>query len=38
MEITNASAAHELTGWHDYEYVNASNYEPADDSVSNNNQ
>ncbi len=37
MEITGASAAHETTGWNDYEYVNSSTYEPAIDGVSNNN-
>ncbi len=38
MEVTNKSAAHETTGWNDYEYVNSSTYEPANDSVANNNQ
>jgi hypothetical protein len=38
MEITAASAAHESTGWNDYEYLNSAKYEPANDSVSNNNQ
>lgn len=38
MEITNSSAAHEGTGWNDYEYVNSSSYEPANDAVANNNQ
>lgn len=37
MEITPASAAHETTGWNDYEYLNSAGYEPADDSVANNN-
>jgi hypothetical protein len=37
MEITNKSAAHEITGWNDYEYVNSGTYEPADDAVANNN-
>jgi hypothetical protein len=35
MEITNTPAAHEVTGWNDYEYVNANVYEPANDSASN---
>lgn len=38
MEITNSSAAHEVTGWNDYEYVNSSAYDPANDAVANNNQ
>jgi hypothetical protein len=38
MEITGASAAHETTGWNDYEYLNSAKYEPANDSISNNNQ
>ncbi len=38
MEITNTSAAHEATGWNDYEYVNSSTYEPADDTLANNNR
>lgn len=38
MEITNASAAHEVTSWNDYEYVNSSTYEPANDLVGNNDQ
>jgi rhamnogalacturonan endolyase len=37
MEITNTSAAHEVTGWNDYGFLNSSSYEPANDSVSNNN-
>jgi hypothetical protein len=36
MEVTNNSAAHETTGWKDYEFLNATTYEPADDSVGNN--
>ncbi|HWB87136.1 MAG TPA: polysaccharide lyase family protein [Bryobacteraceae bacterium] len=35
MEITNTSAAHESTGWNDYEYLNTSTYEPANDSLPN---
>jgi len=38
MEITRASAAHETAGWNDYEYLNSAKYEPAKDSISNNNQ
>ena len=38
MEITNKSAAHEVTGWNDYEYLYGATYEPADDSAPNNNQ
>jgi hypothetical protein len=38
MEITAASAAHEITGWNDYEYLNSIKYEPANDSIPNNNQ
>jgi hypothetical protein len=38
MEITNTSAAHEVTGWNDYEYVNSSTAESANDAVANNNQ
>jgi hypothetical protein len=37
MEITGRSAEHSSTRWHDYEYVNASGYEAAVDSTSNNN-
>ncbi len=37
MEIANASAAHETTGWNDYEYLNSSTYEPANDILPNNN-
>ncbi len=36
MEITNKSAAHEVTGWNDYEYLNTAMYEPANDAVANN--
>ena len=35
MEITGTSAAHEVTGLNDYEYMNSSGYEPADDTVGN---
>ena len=38
MEITPASVAHEATGWNDYEYLNSAKYEPANDSISNNNK
>ncbi len=38
MEITNNSAAHEVTGWNDYEYVYGATYEAANDSVPNNNR
>jgi hypothetical protein len=38
MEITAASAAHEATGWNDYEYLNSAKDEPANDSISNNSQ
>jgi hypothetical protein len=37
MEITNTSAAHEVTGWNDYEYLNSSTCEAANDGVANNN-
>lgn len=37
METANRSAAHEVTGWNDYEFVNGSTYEPANDSIANNN-
>lgn len=36
MEITSKSAAHEVTGWSDYEYLNSNTYEPANDTVANN--
>jgi hypothetical protein len=36
MEITNTSAAPSSTGWHDYEYVDATGYTPANDAVSSN--
>ena len=38
MEIANTPASHEVTGWNDYEYLNSSAYEPANDAVSNNAQ
>jgi hypothetical protein len=42
LEITNQSAAHESTGWNDYEFVTSGAsgtvYEPANDAVNNNNQ
>jgi hypothetical protein len=38
MEITNTSAVHEVTDWNDYEYVNSSTSEPANDAVANNNE
>ena len=37
LEITCHSAVHESTGWNDYEYVNSTSYEPANDSSANNN-
>ncbi|MGH9585255.1 MAG: polysaccharide lyase family protein, partial [Bryobacteraceae bacterium] len=36
MEITNKSAAHEVTGWNDYEYLYGAIDEPANDSIANN--
>ena len=36
MEITNTSAAHEATGWNDYEFLYGSNDEPANDATPNN--
>jgi hypothetical protein len=38
MEITKTSAAHEGTGWNDYEFIYGSTDEPANDSLSNNNR
>lgn len=38
MEIANTSAAHEVTGWYDYEYLNSSTYESGKDALSNNGQ
>ena len=38
MDITAATAAHETTGWNDYEYLNSVTYEPAKDDISNNNR
>jgi hypothetical protein len=38
MEITAASTAHEITGWNDYDYQNSVTFEPANDSIANNNQ
>jgi hypothetical protein len=38
MEITNNSAAHEATGWNDYEFLNSTTYEPANDRIANNNR
>jgi hypothetical protein len=38
MEITNKSAAHDVTGWNDYEYLYGGTYEAANDSIPNNNQ
>ncbi|MGH9404105.1 MAG: polysaccharide lyase family protein [Terriglobia bacterium] len=35
MEIASQTAAHESTGWNDYEYVNSTAYEPANDSLPN---
>ncbi|MGD0667236.1 MAG: polysaccharide lyase family protein [Bryobacteraceae bacterium] len=37
MEITNNSAAQEVTGWNDYEFLYGTTDEPANDGVSNNN-
>jgi hypothetical protein len=36
MEITGTSGAPATTGWHDYEFVDASGYVPANDGVSSN--
>ena len=36
MEIARTSAAHEVTGWNDYEYLNSNTYETANDALSNN--
>jgi hypothetical protein len=38
MEITNNSAAHEATGWNDYEFLSSGGYEPANDALANNGQ
>jgi hypothetical protein len=38
MEITNTSAAHEVTGWNDYEFLYGATDEPANDTLPNNNQ
>ena len=38
MDITAATAAHETTGWNDYEYLNSVTYKPAKDDISNNNR
>jgi hypothetical protein len=35
FEISNTSSNPSTRGWHDYEWVNASTYTPADDSVAN---
>jgi hypothetical protein len=35
MEIANTSADHTVTGWNDYEYLNATTYEPANDAIDN---
>jgi hypothetical protein len=35
MEITNTSADQTVTGWNDYEYVNATTYEAANDAIEN---
>lgn len=37
MEITPNSAAHEASGWNDYEFVTSGAYEPANDGVNNQN-
>ncbi len=36
MEITNSTGDPALTNWHDYEYVNATKYTPANDAIPNN--
>lgn len=36
LEITCHSAVHESTGWNDYEYVNSTSYETANNSSANN--
>lgn len=35
MEVSKRSAAHEVTGLNDYEYVSSGGYEPANDAVAN---
>jgi hypothetical protein len=35
MEISNKSANHNTTGWNDYEFIDASTDQPANDSLSN---
>jgi len=35
LEITDVSANHETSGWNDYEYVNSSTYEAANDAAKN---
>ncbi len=35
MEITNKSANHNITGWNDYEFIDVSTDQPANDSLSN---
>lgn len=35
LEITGSPAAHESTGWQDYEYVSANGYEAANDAAAN---
>jgi hypothetical protein len=38
LEITGGSAAHEVTGWNDYEFLYGNTDQPANDSLSNNNR
>jgi len=35
MEITDKSANHTITGWNDYEFIDLTTDQPANDSVSN---
>ena len=37
MEIASNSAAHESTGWNDYEFVASGTFEPANDTINNPN-
>jgi hypothetical protein len=38
LEITNASASHETTGWNDYKFLFGTIDEPANDALANNNR
>jgi hypothetical protein len=38
LEITNASASRETTGWNDYEFLFGTIDEPANDALANNNR